>query len=73
MVGVDYAARSEEIKLGFTKVWLKENPQNWIKYFFKLHSRPKNYIKILSYRVTHKGWDCKDDLNLLRYTILRLI
>ena len=31
--------------------------------------RKKRYLKncTFKYRVTHKGWDCKDDLNLFNY------
>ena len=26
----------------------------------------------VNYRVTHKGWDCKDDLKLLKYDDLKV-
>ena len=65
MVGVDYAAKSEEIKLSDLQKY------DWrIRSVYKLDN---SIFWKYSIYYWNCGWDCKDDLNLSRYSIPRLI
>ena len=36
--------------------------------------KEKNFkVSVFIYKVNHKGWDCKDDLNLFEYDVFRII